>query len=304
MKAYHVLFVDDDIELREIAKNRYSESEDIDVKTAGSLSEAKQLIKHNYFHSALVDIQLIEGPRKNVDGMAVLRLLADSRPSCSRFLLTQYPDKYRKVFFDLIYPIDPLVKGALDKLNFDENFTDLISKLAERWLERNISVKNRSQVFELLSKKGISSDNTDLTVHEIDYLISMILGQDLGGGWDSDEDVNSISLHPLKGGRSRSVVVLGIPETKSGSKGIRCVIKIGPRIEIYEEHMRYLRFVRLLVSHNKRVELLGFALADLTGAMCYSFAGKSPSHITSMEKLLIKKDTSVINHINTVPLCQ
>lgn len=149
-------------------------------------------------------------------------------------------------------------------------------------------VDSLTEVMEAISSKSTHS-RVASTRDEIDYLLSTLHGQ--GQFLDrSDFEVSSISPALMTGGRSNSVVLKCQPRTSHQMNGIWTVVKLSPRAEAAEEYLRYSRYVRLLVSLDARVELLGYVPGDTLGAICYSFAGKTPNVVLGLNDLFEARD--------------
>lgn len=289
MLKYRVLIVDDDEELVKTTCKSLRDIAGIEVHTASNLEEGRAEIKENFFNVAFVDIQLVRRGR-NIDGKILLSDLAEKRPACMRILLTQYPDAYREDFFDLLHPVAPIIHGAVDKQSYRDRIVDVLKELGNQWLQSPIKINGVKEITSCLNTRIGGASDVAITDDEVDYLVSTILGQGAKTHRQSEHAITTISLDELPGGRSRSVVYLGRPETKLGKKGIWCVLKIGPREEAEEEIQRYSWYVRLLLSLNRRVEQLGHVLGDSLGAICYSFAGQSPEGVTTLHKCFENED--------------
>jgi hypothetical protein len=276
MNTFRALVVDDDTDIRQRFDNEFRDDPQIKVKTTGTPDEAKRLIQTEFFHAAFIDLMLENNTKP--EGKYLLAVLRDTRPSCARFLLNSVLDKS---LFELLRIDGPLIHGILDKLHQDELDVEVLRRVAQRWLERPIEVAGLGDVYQKL--KGPSKDGSArVTPEEIDYLASRIFGQ----GETYDTFLGKSRLEILTGGRSRSVVTLGRPVHRSGREGILTVIKFSELEEARQEYLRYCQHVRFMLSLNRRVELLGYYEADTLGAMCYSFAGESPKHVISLEKLI------------------
>lgn len=286
MNFFTALVVDDDPDITSEASGSFEDDLHIRIITASNLDEARDALSKNFIHSAFVDLQLDTTNPRHSGGLQVLRELFDIRPACRRYLLTQHADKYKEDFFTLVHPLNPIVHGALDKGDFRDHFASVLRRLADNWMRFPVVVVGAQSIVESLVSKGIGLGKPLLAVDEVDYITSTILGQGKHIPEDSNDEFNRISLTILGKGRSRSVVALGKPENKLGKTGIFCVIKFGLRSESEEEFNRYNRYVRLLVSLNRRVELLDYVAGDCLAAVCYSFAGKSPDRISSLGDLL------------------
>ncbi len=302
MRTFRALVVDDQPAIHTLARETHDPANGIEVRSARSLEEADALLAEHFFHVAVVDIQLMKGSKRNVDGQTVLRMLADTRPTCRRLLLTQYPHVYRPEIFRMLDPDARIIDGAVDKDDLAHFFVDYVEGDAKEWLHAPVDITGLNMIYERLQSKRINGDTTlagrrvVTTPEELDYVISRLFGQGLKR--DADEvdtngkadDITAISLELLEGGKSRSVVAAGRPTNRVGHEGIHCVIKVGPRADMLEELRRYDRYVRFRLSLHRRVEMLGHAVADTIGAICYSFAGKSPNDITDMHSLLDAED--------------
>lgn len=305
MKTFHVLVVDDEKPILDLADQAQSEYPGLVVSTAQTADEAHELIASCFFHVALVDLQLVKDAKGNDDGLTVLRALSKVRPTCRRLLLTNQFDGYRHTIYNMLVPDRRLIDGVVDKIDFGQIFVDQFRHDAEVWLRAPVEVVGLDNIYERVGSKRIAvqtsfSVPTAITRSEVDYLVSALFGQGLLGQADETSDVVSIALTPLDGGKSRSVVAAGRPVDQSGHEGINCVVKIGPREDTLEELHRYDRYVRFRLSLHRRVEMLGYEIGDTLGVICYSFAGKSPGSITDLQTLLNEHEPrvhGVIKHL-------
>lgn len=238
MSEFTVLIVDNDAELLDEALTHFQGTPDLRILTANSVDAARTAIRSNFLHLAFVDMHLRQGGEKNVDGKAVLRVLADSRPWCKRVLITKYVDKYADDIFGLLHPLSPLIHGAMYKVQFREDWNDVISKAHELWRAQQMTIGGIDQVYRSLAAKRVSTDHAELCEAEVREIIGTLMRTDDGNPGHTPQDIHRIDLTLLAGGRSRSVIAAGRPESRSGEAGIWCVIKIGPREEIAEEHRR------------------------------------------------------------------
>jgi CheY-like chemotaxis protein len=306
MRTFRALVVDDDPHVTRKAVEAVGDRDDVEVVTAANLEEADEQLVASFFNVAFVDLQLDTKAVRNVDGQTVLNQLMALRRSCDRLLITVHPDTYRDEIFRLLDPQRRIIDGALDKDDFSHLFADVLTKRADAWLRAPFEVENLDEVFAALSERSLPSSgkirgrDVQPTREELDYVISSLFGQGIerprrdGAGRD---ELRGVSLELLPGGKSRSIVTVGRPLDGAGGQGIQCVVKIGPREDTVEEQRRYERYVRYRVSLHRRVELLGCSLGDTLGAVCYSFAGRSPESITDLQGLIDSGDPAVIGHL-------
>jgi CheY-like chemotaxis protein len=284
MDSFEVLIVDDDKSVTDLLLGQFKDRPDIHVIAASSARDAMDVVKKHFFHVAFVDMQLT---KNTADGMGVFNYLRNSRPSCKAILLTAYPDVYQKELFVLFNPLFPQAHGAIDKSDYALFATTVVDKLSAAWLLGKRVVVGLPALAELVRLKAANTD-VRVTDAEIDFVLSSLMGQGIEPQPDQSDAallMNTIELSELEGGRSRSVVTAGRPKDAAGNLGIWCVIKIGPRSEVEQEYSRYCSYVRFSVALNHRVELLGERFADTTGAICYSFAGRSPFTVRSLFEL-------------------
>jgi hypothetical protein len=180
----------------------------------------------------------------------------------------------------------------------------VIHALAAAWQEMAVAVEPLAMLTDAVRRKCSviqreenARDWVSTTPEEVDYVVSRLLGQgrhrvaaprpvDQRGTQDDRDAVRSIGLEFQTKGRSRSVVASGRPVFGAGYEGVYCVMKLSRRDEAAEERDRYEQHVRLGVSSERRVELLGSAMGDVIGGLCYGFAGRSPGSVTDLEALL------------------
>jgi CheY-like chemotaxis protein len=300
MDTFRALVVDDDPAIRQLAK-AVATNNQIEVDTAPDLAAAEDLLVSNFYNTAYVDLDLKGKAQGNTDGVTLLREIFDARPTCRRVLLTRYSQRYPKKVFELIDPDCLIIDGARDKQDITHLFVEYLTAEAERWLRAPVRIDGLQDIFAKIERrqyadaKLLDGRSLDATVQELDYVISRLMGQGLAPDTEDPDDIGHIALQLLEGGKSRSLVTTGRATSRAGSEGIRCVIKVGTRADTVEERRRYDRYVRFRMSLHRRVELLGHAVGDTLGAVCYSFAGRSPNAITDLQSLLDAEDPRALD---------
>jgi len=291
MKHFSVLLVDDERkEILEPAEEEFPKEvlglrEDecpdkprIRLLTAANRKDAEELLKKEFFHLALVDPRLTEN---QFDGFFVLKNLKELRPACTRFLLTQLSrdsfDGANSVVFHS-HPDEGIAQGILVKSDHDNPWRDLIRKRAESWLKNSLKVEGTSVVAQRLNDLYRIRNrklDVDITDDEIDYLVSRVFGQ--GESWHVGKQgsgMNTVTLQPLqRQGLSPAVVAFASGSSSNNNvQGIQCVLKFAHRHYVEKELANYCQYVRYRLGLHHRVELLGWALADNFGVLCYNFA--------------------------------
>lgn len=309
MSVFRALVVDNDEWVREIGLKAADPERGLEILGAGDEEEAAAVIAENFFNVAVVDLELSDSPRALGEGRTILRGLKKSRPSCRRLLLTKYVTKFPSNVFEMLRPDGPTVHGAIDKEDLGNYFRRYVMSLAEAWHRAPVEISNLGEVHSLLEAKNLRSGvlldkfPVKVTRDELEYVLASLFGQRYRAieddGPDPD-DIERISLTPLSGGKSRSIVLRGRPVNKLGEEGLLCVVKIGPRKEAEAELRRYEQYVRFRLSLRQRVELLGSVLGDTLGAIAYSFAGEDPTDVGDLQTLLDKGDPRAFTHFNEV----
>jgi DNA-binding NtrC family response regulator len=126
----HILIVDDQQNWREalssLLQGRYV------VQTASSFEEAKQAIVEFTFDVAVLDVRLVDKDVFNVEGLELLRLIREGRPSTSVVVLTGYPKSVREEIREE-YGVDAFVFKVPNGGSFDSSgFRNLIQKLVTK----------------------------------------------------------------------------------------------------------------------------------------------------------------------------
>jgi CheY-like chemotaxis protein len=288
MRIYRVLVVDDEKEYRDLAQDAAEGRIDVEVVTAANREDALGRIKESFFNLALVDIELALDDHSNVDGLAVLRYLTQHRPSCERVLLTGHLTHHLSLLGDLVNPISRLLDGIVFKDDFETDFRALVRHKADAWLKGEIEVNGAEVLATRIKERLLEDPSVIPTEDEVNFLISRICGQGTSFARRSIDDVHKITLEEMEGGQSPAVVARARAETGTHHEGIWCVVKIASREDVHEEYLRYCRHLRFHVAVNRRVELLGYESGDALGAICYSFGGKSPKEVQSLQHLFQK----------------
>jgi CheY-like chemotaxis protein len=320
MRTINILIVEDNDEDREGLLKAFADIQrsGIAVKAfpAATLREAKKVLKEQFLDVALVDIQLIPNT-PNTHGIDVLQELKERRPSCWRIMHTVYADDRRTIL--QFAPEEATAHHVFVKQRHThaQKAEAIIQKLSHPRME----LENPTDVLKTLTQKReiFREVRVDPTEAEVQYLIAtlfrphtppedsnvlMLPSPKLRDDPESME-VGSIRLEPFSEGYSPTILFQGKPRASRGldakrSEMIWCAIKIGERRHIKTEYVRYNRYVRFNMSPVRRVELLGYAMADTLGALCYSFAGERPREALSLRTLLDLERDSALQCLNVL----
>jgi len=84
-----VLIVEDEATWRKLYQ-KVLEKEGYQVWTAGSLSEALDLLDRHFFHAAVVDIRLVDGQPGNQDGIEVVKRISQADEGTRAIIITAF----------------------------------------------------------------------------------------------------------------------------------------------------------------------------------------------------------------------
>ena len=305
---FSILLVDNDDNMIAIVKKALLQKKlsiKLDIKSASTYAKAEQLIKSYYFHLAIVDLHLSSKTDKsNIDGLRVLRFLAEHRPSCKRVLCTKYLERHNYEIAPLLDPNNSIIEGIIDKRNFQVAIATYVESQLNNSQYLNILTDGSNTAYNLLNERIGKKSKVRFTDAEFGTVVRDIIGRppnvQMSNICHSTEKITTIKMELLEGGRSRSVVLKAELQNKEGRPGIACVLKIGIKADIIEEYYRYIHFVKYILSKTKRVELLGFAAGDVIGGICYSFAGDSMKSIDSIETFLKQQNDSFTTCVNSI----
>lgn len=176
------------------------------------------------------------------------------------------------------------------------------------------------------SKKSNTKLLKDSLMLEVEYLISKICGQQAlpqlpfhllellypresaAIAHQSNKDVErevltsplmqSIEVSELeKQGLSSAIIFRGQPKLFGVEVGVWLLIKIDVLSRIEQEVAAYNRYLRFVVSRSRRTELLGTALGNRLGAICYTYIGEPGKEPTQLELTSTPDDEAKILRI-------
>lgn len=299
-RDYRVLVLDNEDSVHQHAYEELRGHDGIELVRALSVAEASSIVEDRFIDAAFVD--LVIGSESGIDFM---RHLTRAAPRCVIFVITAFTDEMAGDVLELI-GAGANIRGISNKIgNANRWFVPLLLPLVEEWQSSRVGVvglRGAAGVVAAVQEKRLRIDedldrspmnrlrlraSDDAIADEIVALMEMIFGDTR----TSESDHPTVSLRVLRKGYSSSVVVEAVPALPVSGlgrsvDGNRCVIKIGPRSEIATEASRYRSVVRFGVAMDYRVELLGTALGDALGAICYSFGGSPTGRLQSLDDVL------------------
>lgn len=168
---------------------------------------------------------------------------------------------------------------------------DFDTRLSE-WAEKIVArIKKPSDTGQVISSKFKVDDHgkaiqilTQSLKFECDYLVSRVCGQGLHGNRACP--VDRISLTLLDEGKSSSLVLMGQPTIKGIESGVWLVFKIDVIERIETELSGFDNYIKFRVARGRRVEVLGHAVGNRLGTICYTFVGANPKRPITLKTFL------------------
>ncbi|AIY19581.1 hypothetical protein KR76_27475 [Pimelobacter simplex] len=311
MNTIHVLVADNDPDVEKMFNRQLEEYElsaSISYTYADSADAAIEAAQAQFFHIAFIDLRLSERD-KSEDGLVVLQHVVEKSRACVPVLMTRFvKENFAKVAHETtsmtggrIYLLNKSDQNTAQFPTFIHNFFQ--DRLDARWtpdvpadaVDLLLRKNRRAPSFATRGRTGIVHEVRDLLFDLFDESSSMgVVGNEF-----------RVDLTTMTPGLSSSITLRARPNFGQDSQGRqilgnRCVVKIGPRDGIHDEAVRYNRLVKLGVPTEFRVELIGTALGDLLGAVCYSFAGGTASDdIVSLDDLVRRGERDEVERVLT-----
>jgi CheY-like chemotaxis protein len=273
--VFRVLAVDDEESvLTEI--DRQLRPFEIEVLPASRAREAQRILDDTYIDAAIVDIRL----HGQDAGIEVLNVMTERAPAAVAVIATRYTDRFGP-FVGMSEPrLAKIVhKGARDT---PRDWAAAALKGAyDAWRSSRIDIDNLELAVDLLRDRakripGLREVDREVGV-EVDRLLRRLFGSVSTGDFGDGTQI-AVELLPIeREGLSAAITVradvkLGRDSADRPIPASPVILKIGPANDIRIETERYHRFVKYGVPLLHRVELLGTAIDQSLGAICYGVA--------------------------------
>lgn len=285
MKKGRILVVDNNMDVLELWRQRL-EVEGYLVFTAGSPSEAKELIQTNRVHLAIIDLKLID--HSDLNDISGIELAKELDPLIVKIILTAFPDMEtmkralgprlngRALAFNYIAKDGPSELLQAIKLSFDTqikiNF-DLEVKLTEKHPSGTLIYLAGEKAFEYLMDKVRDKSIDEMEKKEA----SEELGEVFAKLFYSFDQI-TISPISIKRGYSRTGVVSVEPSSEGEGTAASMIVKYGMRKAIVLEARNYERYVKPFLQF-RATEVGDPAYTQNFGGMIYSLVGTNIANI-------------------------
>ena len=241
------------------------------VAAAATLAEALDLLDKRYFNVALVDLSLVPGDAKDVQGMAFLQQVRerflDEAVRC--IILSSYGNnkKYREAFRDF------RVVDFLEKGDFSAPALTCTVKqaLSDNGLDRDLAIEfvnglSLDNVWERFNWAR-REDPAQLKPELYDLFRRMFRGAE------------SLIIRDLPAGQSGAGVLRVEPYYAAGA-GTPVIVKFGKKDKIRQERDNYAQYVQRFVGSYSSTQLR-HALGRVIGAVSYQLIGADLSAVVS-----------------------
>jgi CheY-like chemotaxis protein len=275
VKVFRVLAVDDAKSILEEIE-RQLDPLGIDVIKAKTVAEACQVLEDRYVDAAIVDL-LINGSE---GGREVLRVMGSRAPVATAVIATAYTDHLGEYIgiesphLTKIVHKSPETPGGWAAQALERAF--------QTWQTSEVRIENLELAVSLLRSRGerlATMRRGEELACEVDRLFRRLFGAATAENATTASDL-TVELRPINtAGLSPAITVeatvrFGHDRARRIVDGIPVVLKIASRDSTKSEVERYHRFVKYGVPLLHRVEMLGHAVDQALGAVCYSFAGR------------------------------
>jgi DNA-binding response OmpR family regulator len=279
-RELRILILDDDIDVCESLES-FLATEGYVAKSVHTLDEAWERFKRDFYHIAILDINLRgRADRDNEDGLVLLRKL-DEEGLLSATQIIMYSDygnlqRYREAF-SKFHVEDFLEKDRHDAFEIVSTIKKITAERAQinlclntRWpkslspsqLVINLNIDN-SRV------KNKTLEQTQLAV-ELDDLLCRLFYQS-----------ESVLLKPLAFGHSGSAVMLATPFFKKTGAGQPVVVKFGDHRHIDQESKNYKKYVQPFIGGNRSTNIIELRRSLHLGGIVYSLLGSVGNQVES-----------------------
>lgn len=263
------------------------------VDSASNLADARKYLKENFYHLAILDIQLDENNSKNEDGMKLLEELCQSGLlrslkiimfSVKRKLIREAFAKYGVLDFTSKVPfsnkdfVETIHKIFLTQIKVNPNLKiSWQSKSADqavlnlRLFNNKIQIKNSSEIKNLIAG-------------ELEDLLRRLF-----------HSVDSIIVKPLKPGMSGTNVLLVNAFNSDMGGTAPLIVKFGDSEIIKKEEENFNKYVRFY-GGARHTSMLDKAYTSRLGGIIYQLLGASDEHLESFSDYYEKSTADEIIH--------
>jgi CheY-like chemotaxis protein/thiamine kinase-like enzyme len=261
-----------------------------EVKSAASYPDAEDLLKNEFFHIALVDLELGE-PEGNTYGVEVLEYIKEYYPDCHCLIYTQhaFDREYTETVINCLSVPNIIARGCYMK-NVRYDLDDVKSEFFEPTWDNFIKINHEIEIipegFDLDGMLIEQFGKKNLKMVK-ESLLSII-----GKLFYGDNEIEKVILNPFKQGYSKSILFKASVKSNllKERPGKQVIIKFGEKKIIKQESINYDKCVQWFLTLNQSVQKLSYKELNDYAAILYTFAGDSPKNILTFAEGIKEKD--------------
>jgi CheY-like chemotaxis protein/thiamine kinase-like enzyme len=292
-REFRILILDDDIDVCQSLEN-FLFTEGYVAKSVHTLDDAWECFKQDFYHLAILDINLRgREDRKNEDGLVLLRRL-DEGGLLSATQIIMYSDygnlqRYREAFARY-HVEDFLEKDGQDAFEIVRT----IQKIAAEKAQINLDLNTRWP-------RGLSPSHLVVNLNIDDRRVKNKTPQQAQLALELDDllcrlfyQSESVLLKPLAVGHSGSAVMLATPFFKKTGAGQPVVVKFGHHRQIDLESKNYKEFVQPFIGGNHSTSIIELRRSLHLGGIVYSLLGSVGNKVESFSDFYAQAEVAEI----------
>lgn len=287
-RAGRILVLDDEERWLDILTNLLSGVGFL-VDGAGTVAEARTLLKDNFYHVAVFDVSMVSGDGTNTEGMQFLSQLDEEgqRGGMEVIMISAYADKQRlREAFKKYKVADFQDKFDFEQTEFLEQVRGILSDSVNLDLDVQWEVQSQREQVVLNLKLDDERVKRDTPLQarmaaELDDLLCRLFCEAL-----------SLLVSPLTPGTSGSGVLHATPFYKDGAAR-PVVVKFGHFRNIKREHENFKKHTQPFIG-GRSTSVINLRLTTHLGGIVYSLLGSAGDKIESFSSYYAAADTAQI----------
>ncbi|MFN8456328.1 MAG: response regulator [Anaerolineae bacterium] len=242
--------------------------EGYEVCAAGSRQEALQLLAHDRFHLAVLDVRLDESDESNREGLELMRQIRAYDPTTLVIVLTGYADV--SMVQEALRPQNnglPLAYSFVEKMH-PEELLEYVRRAFDQEIKINwnLAIQTDDNFLQKIASGLRFTDHPKPAIPplkaEIDELLRKLFATS-----------SHITLQPLKQGFSGAAVFRVEPYYQRRGRGESVVAKLAEWPLIEQEKHNFTQAVQGVVGGHRLPNQIQLARTRSLGGLLYTFAG-------------------------------
>jgi thiamine kinase-like enzyme/DNA-binding response OmpR family regulator len=278
-RHYSILIVEDKESWQDILREA-STVPNSRVKVAGNIDAARDLLKNEFFHLAVIDLSLIGEDSNDMKGMTLSYEIFESGlfNATKVIMVSAYGNKQRvREAFRKYEVVDFIPKEDFEPEEFQEQISELLKKdinlgIKIQWADQSHAGQLITNL--LIEGKRVGQDKVlqEVLLEELEDLLCRLFS-----------GVEGLLIKPLVSGGSGAAAILITPFYETGA-GHPVVVKFGHYSQIEGEDLNYKQYVQQFVGHSRYTNVMNFRRSLRLGGIVYSLVGGASDSIQSFQE--------------------